>query len=101
MGLNSVQVPPGAPPATDAWGDHTKWAIVRDHKNRKIFFRSLESPSLQVIDLQKLNLQMGAAVATLSTSLRSDIPWYNDVTNHLTSGQERRQRNDPAQLLHV
>merc|ERR1712150_23440 len=83
--LNSVWVPPGAPPATDAWGDHTKWQVVRDHKNRKVFFRALDSPSLQHIDLQKLNFEPGAPITTLSTELPSVIPWYQDVSNQFVN----------------
>jgi len=86
--LNTVALPPGGIPGTSGLGDHSKWQVVRDHKNRRIFWRALDSPSLQLIDLTKLNFEPGSPVTTLSTEI-PNLPWYRDVTNEMRSEHEK------------
>lgn len=81
--LNSVAVPPGSPPAVDASNDHTKWQMVRDHKNRRVYYRATNSPSFQMIDLKKVNLAAGGKVTSLGTEVEADDEWYKDVTSQV------------------
>lgn len=81
--LNLVAVPPGSPPAVDARYDHTKWQWVRDHRNRKVYYRACNSPSFQMIDLKQLNLNAGGTVTSLGTEVESDSDWYRDVTSYV------------------
>merc|ERR1712079_696410 len=86
--LNSVAVPPGSPPAVDARNDHTKWQWVRDHKNRRVYYRACNSPSFQMIDLKQVDLTAGGEVTSLGTEVESDSDWYRDVTSYVAPKPE-------------
>lgn len=64
--LNTVQVQYGAP-GTDSEGgpegayDHTLWSLIRDHRNLSLYYRSMNNPSLQRIDLKSLDFSGTAA----------------------------------------
>jgi penicillin V acylase-like amidase (Ntn superfamily) len=81
--LNAVAVPPGSPPSVDYKFDHTKWQWVRDHKNRRVYYRACNSPSFQMIDLKKLSLTAGGEVTSLGTEVEADDKWYRDVTSNV------------------
>lgn len=95
--LNTVAVPPGGLRATDWTGDHSKWQVVRDHKNRKVFWRACDSPSLQLIDVTKLNLAAGSEVTMFSTEVPEDMPWFSDFTSQLVS--KKQPVEQPVQQL--
>eukprot|EP00443_Scrippsiella_acuminata_P048668 CAMPEP_0115196876 /NCGR_PEP_ID=MMETSP0270-20121206/15310_1 /TAXON_ID=71861 /ORGANISM="Scrippsiella trochoidea, Strain CCMP3099" /LENGTH=361 /DNA_ID=CAMNT_0002610219 /DNA_START=72 /DNA_END=1157 /DNA_ORIENTATION=- len=90
--LNTVAVPPGGLSGTGGLGDHSKWQVVRDHKNRKVYWRALDSPSLQLIDLKKLAFAPGSPVTTLSSEI-PDTVWYRDVTSQMISKFEHSQQH--------
>jgi len=89
--LNTVALPPGGLPGTSVLKDHSKWQVVRDHKNRRVFWRATDSPSLQLIDLKKLRFEPGSPVTMLSTEI-PDLPWYSDVTNQMSSQLEKPEQ---------
>ena len=74
--LNTVTVPQGAQRATDSGaasgegdtgeGDHTLWAVVRDHASRALYWRSARNPSLRRVALDAFDLAPGAPVRVLS-----------------------------------
>lgn len=85
--LNTVTVPMGDIPGTDSGvhsgegdGDHTQWAVVRDHANRQLYLRSSTNPSLRRIDLSGMNFTAGLPVTTME--VETD-PWFIDVTGAL------------------
>ena len=42
--------------------NYTLWTVIRDHKNKVIYFYDADNPSLRSIDLKKLNLAEAAPV---------------------------------------
>mmetsp|Transcript_48796 Transcript_48796/g.139604 ORF Transcript_48796/g.139604 Transcript_48796/m.139604 type:complete len:366 (-) Transcript_48796:252-1349(-) len=90
--LNTVDVPPAAP-ASDHEGDHTKWQVVRDHKNRRVFWRACDTPSWQLINVKALALEAGSAVSTLSTELPAGVPWYRDLTSEMSPKLEQPRKH--------
>jgi len=82
--LNTVTVPMGDIPGTDSeasggegLGDHTQWAVIRDHVNLDYYLRSETNPSFRKIQLAALNLEEGAPIGTMQ--IEQD-PWYLDVS---------------------
>jgi len=42
--------------------EHTWWTVIRDHRNRVIYFKDMDNGCLRSIDLKKLNLKNNAPV---------------------------------------
>lgn len=67
--LNAVQTPWGAPgtdspkPALIDNFDHTTWSIVRDHKNKVLYFRTVMNQQLHAVDLKKIDMNRRAALS--------------------------------------
>jgi len=98
--LNSVQVPIGNPPGVDAANDHTKWAVVRDHKNKMYYIRSTNNPSLQRVDFDQLSQAFlpGRPLRSLAAAFESPVtPWYNDVSNEICSVADGSCKNSEAE----
>ena len=84
--LNAVTVPPGLQRATDTGagsgeggageGDHTLWGVVRDHRNRAVYWRSARNPSLRRVRLADFDLSAGAAVRALAVEAG---PFFADM----------------------
>merc|ERR1712151_876991 len=89
--LNSVQVPIGNPPGVDARNDHTKWAVVRDHKHHIYYIRSTTNPNLQRLKLSTLSqaFEVGSPIRSLAAALVSPVtPWFHDVSNEVCSDSD-------------
>lgn len=87
--LNSVQAPPGNSPGIDAHNDHTKWAVVRDHINVRYYVRSTTNPSLQLIDLMKLQpaFKLGSSIRKFPAALSAPAsPWFHDISGEFHAG---------------
>lgn len=78
--LNTVTIPAGALPGTDAKGDHTQWGVIRDHLNAAYYLRSESNPSFRKITLTELDFRAGAAVTTMEVE---DGPWFMDATRKM------------------
>ncbi|MDB6080802.1 MAG: hypothetical protein JWO53_74 [Chlamydiia bacterium] len=67
--LNTVDIPFGAN-GTEEKGnavfDYTQWAVVKDLKNKRFYWRTYENLNIQSIDLDTQNLEAGAKVKTIS-----------------------------------
>eukprot|EP00756_Hemistasia_phaeocysticola_P015662 Hpha_TRINITY_DN15425_c3_g8::TRINITY_DN15425_c3_g8_i1::g.177143::m.177143/K01442/E3.5.1.24; choloylglycine hydrolase len=87
--LNSVNVPNGM------WGtdtgsstegkkttDHTWWSVIRDHRNKTVYFRTVNNQLIQRFPLSELNLAEGAKVLTMGLD---NVPgaFYVDGTKNL------------------
>jgi choloylglycine hydrolase len=62
--MNNVDIPNGAVQgekgAKDDMPDSTQWTVFTDLTNNKLCFKSYQNTTLQVIDLDKINLSKGA-----------------------------------------
>jgi len=64
--VNNVDIPTGAvlgeKGAKDDMPDKTQWTVIKDLTNKKLYFKSYENTTLQVIDMKKLDFSKGAKV---------------------------------------
>ncbi len=62
--MNNVDIPNGAVQgkkgAKDDLPDKTQWTVYKDLTNNKLYFKSYQNTTLQVIDLNKINISKGA-----------------------------------------
>lgn len=66
--LNTVDIPFGVVGATEKDSvqfDYTQWAVVKDLKNLKFYYRTYEDLNIRSIDLAKQDLQKGAPVQVI------------------------------------
>ncbi len=61
----------------------TQWTVFKDLKNGKLYFKSYDFPTLQVIDLKALNLNKGAAIVRIPVT--NPAPLAKDVTKKMKS----------------
>ncbi|MCF6766027.1 linear amide C-N hydrolase [Thiotrichales bacterium 19S3-7] len=86
--INNVDLPYGyvrgakGEPLTYDNIDKTQWVVFKDLKNNKLYFRSYENPTIQLVDLNKLNLSKGAKSVSISISQPTQI--IPDATNKLS-----------------
>jgi len=88
--LNSVSVPEGDQYGTDTGmssgegesGDHTKWAVVRDHLQPAIYWRDSGNPTFRSIRLSDVDLSAGAK--QLFLPLESG-PLFVDMSSSLST----------------
>lgn len=69
--INNVDIPLGAVRGTqgeNAPSDTTQWTVFKDLKNLKLYYHSYTNTTLQVIDLNKLNLSKDAPVVSIKVS---------------------------------
>lgn len=86
--LNSVSVPQGDQYGTDtgensnegSGGDHTKWALIRDHHNPALYWRNALNPSFRGLSLKDVDLNPGAAQKAIKIEVG---PYYIDMSNAL------------------
>lgn len=90
--LNSVQTPWGAPgtdsekPALLDNFDHTTWSVIRDHKNRVLYFRTVLDQQLHSVDLKNLDLTQRSV---LSLGIEKSTPINAiDVTSDFTPSKQ-------------
>lgn len=86
--LNAVQTPWGAP-GTDSSKpslvdnfDHTTWSVVRDHKNKVLYFRTVTDQQLHAVDLKKIDMNRRAVLSLEIGKSPSSIAI--DVTSSLS-----------------
>lgn len=86
--LNSVNVPEGEQYGTDSGdssgegqGDHTSWAVIRDHSTPALYWRDASNPTFRKIDLRNVNFERRDN--TRSKILLEDGPYFVDVTSNL------------------
>jgi choloylglycine hydrolase len=86
--LNAVQTPWGAP-GTDSSKpslvdnfDHTTWSVVRDHKNKVLYFRTVTDQQLHAVDLKKIDMNRRAVLSLEIGKIPSSIAI--DVTSSLS-----------------
>jgi len=64
--VNNVDIPTGAvlgeKGEKDDMPDKTQWTVIKDLTNKKLYFKSYENTTLQVIDMKKLDFSKGAKV---------------------------------------
>ncbi len=64
--VNNVDIPTGAvlgeKGAKNDMPDKTQWTVIKDITNHKLYFKSYENTTLQVIDLHKIDFSKGAPV---------------------------------------
>jgi penicillin V acylase-like amidase (Ntn superfamily) len=82
--LNAMDKPEGCCNA-DFMGhklsDHTRWAVVMDLTNPKMYFRTYEDLEIDVIDLKQLSFEKGTEHKTIS--LANKVQTFKDVTKLL------------------
>ena len=83
--LNTVDIPWGTIktnefPLINAY-DYTQWVLIKDLKNKVLYFRSYRDLTLKKVDLKKLDLKRGAATKT--TPIESKSGTIVDVTEKL------------------
>jgi len=81
--LNTVTVPMGSQLGTDSGkgeghGDHTQWAVIYDHKNLIIYWRSDANQNLQRLRLADAKLSGGMKEQKLLLE-SPRLPWFNDA----------------------
>jgi len=89
--LDVVTVPPGAQMGTDSGagegeGDHTMWAVLYDHRNSSIYFRTSSNHNFGRVALDSLRLTAGSSVASLPLS-SAEVPWVVDATAAFSSSR--------------
>lgn len=87
--LNTVTVPTGSQPGKDMDSpeDHrTEFAVIYDHKNAALYWRSVANPSLARLRLDDANLAPGAAQRVLLVQ-SPGIPWFHDAAGGLRATQ--------------
>jgi choloylglycine hydrolase len=60
--LNTVDIPTGASKRegnSQASFENTQWVTIKDHQEMKFYFRSYNSPSLYLVDLNKIDFSKG------------------------------------------
>jgi len=64
--VNNVDIPTGSVQgekgAKNDMPDKTQWTVIKDITNNKLYFKSYENTTLQVIDINKIDLTKGAKV---------------------------------------
>ena len=64
--VNNVDIPTGAVQGEKGvkndMPDKTQWTVIKDITNNKLYFKSYENTTLQVIDVNKIDLTKGAKV---------------------------------------
>jgi choloylglycine hydrolase len=82
--MNNVDIPNGAVQgekgAKDDMPDSTQWAVFTDLTNNKLCFKSYQNTTLQVIDLDKINLSKGAPQLAMPVASKRI---FVDATNAL------------------
>ena len=89
--MNNVDIPIGAVQgekgAKDDLPDRTQWTVFKDLTNNKLYFKSYENTTLQVIDLNKVDFAMGAKV--LDIPLDSKQIFVDATDRFLQSSSEK------------
>jgi choloylglycine hydrolase len=89
--MNNVDIPIGAVQgekgAKDDLPDRTQWTVFKDLTNNKLYFKSYENTTLQVIDLNKVDFAMGAKV--LDIPLHSKQIFVDATDRFLQSSSEK------------
>lgn len=87
--LNTVTVPMGEQLGTDSGqgsgegsGDHTQWAVIYDHKNRMVYWRSKVNQNLQRLVLSDIGLESGSPKKHMPV-FSPALPWYSDAASAL------------------
>eukprot|EP00930_Biecheleria_cincta_P089244 TRINITY_DN78529_c0_g1_i1.p1 TRINITY_DN78529_c0_g1~~TRINITY_DN78529_c0_g1_i1.p1 ORF type:complete len:359 (-),score=46.67 TRINITY_DN78529_c0_g1_i1:64-1140(-) len=88
--LNSITVPMGQQLGTDSGkgsgegsGDHTQWALVYDHKQRIVYWRSAVNQNLQRLQLANAGLEIGSTTRYLAV-FSEQLPWFSDAAKALS-----------------
>jgi len=81
--LNTITVPMGSQIGTDSGkgegeGDHTQWAVIYDHKNATLYWRSEANQNLQRLRLADAKLTTGMKEQVLRVE-SPRLPWFNDA----------------------
>lgn len=82
--LNTVDIPYGEAKGETPEGvekDYTMWTVIKDLKNKVLYFRTYENLSLRAVDLKKLDLSPGSAVKSIR--LCSEEKGITDVSDKL------------------
>lgn len=81
--LNTVTVPMGLQMGTDSGkgsgegsADHTQWAVIYDHHQGIIYWRSAENQNLQRLQLKKL---WASGLKRRISAKASQLAWFHDV----------------------
>jgi len=56
--------------------DHTQWAVIYDHHQGIIYWRSAENQNLQRLQLKKL---WASGLKRRISAKASQLPWFHDV----------------------
>ncbi|TNF70056.1 MAG: linear amide C-N hydrolase [Gammaproteobacteria bacterium] len=62
--------------------DKTQWVVFKDLKHNKLYFRSYDNPTIQLIDLSKINLSKNAKPVSMPISQATQV--IPDVTSQLS-----------------
>jgi penicillin V acylase-like amidase (Ntn superfamily) len=68
---------------------YTQWSIVYDQKRGKIYFRTLQSPQIRMIDTKSFDYSCGSVVRILDVNSKES----GDVTSSLTDYTRRANRD--------
>eukprot|EP00929_Paragymnodinium_shiwhaense_P001459 TRINITY_DN10169_c0_g1_i1.p1 TRINITY_DN10169_c0_g1~~TRINITY_DN10169_c0_g1_i1.p1 ORF type:complete len:378 (+),score=55.08 TRINITY_DN10169_c0_g1_i1:146-1135(+) len=85
--LNTVTVPMGKQLGTDSGsnegsGDHTQWAVVYDHKNKTLYWRSAVNQDFQRLRLSDCELDEGKKRKYIAV-FDETLPWFDDASSRL------------------
>lgn len=80
--LNTVSVPQGTQLGKDNEFDSTHWAVVWDHINATVYFRTRSNQSLQRVRLADADIGVGGKMSVLPLSSPA-LPFFNDAAAEL------------------
>lgn len=89
-------------------GDRTKWSIVYDIKNRKIFLNTYSNPKIRTIDIKKMDFSCRTPlkmidISTGSGDITNSFTDYTSQANRRVIGEAFKKteflKNVPAQAL--
>lgn len=86
--LNTVTVPMGQQLGTDSGvgeglGDHTQFAVVYDHRQQILYWRTEANQNLQRLRLADAALEDGNEMQVIALESAS-LPWFNDASTQLS-----------------
>ncbi len=82
--LNTVDIPIGTVKDVKPTGtskDYSQWVVIKDLTNKHLYFRSYYNPTLQKIDLKKIDFSPQAK--KISLGIAEGAPAYIEVTDKL------------------